>query len=362
MFDIKFFEKAAAIKSEIVDGKVTHGREDEILAAFETMRNPAPYVFNVETTNYCNMKCVMCPRTSLMTRKNVWIDDEAFEHILDQIQPHPEEEYAHFKDFVMEEYRVDETTRSENAFYFGVSARCLTLHGYGEPLLDKNIVRRIQACTVRGIPTYFSCVPANIDVDKIDTLMSNGLGVIKFSVDSLDDDEQRRIRGNRNDFTQSYEKILNVLERKAEKGYRTLVVVTMIALANDEETYREQREFIELWKGKEVFAYVKSQDNRWYHEEDERLVNRSHYEDQYCEFPWTSLTVMANGKVVPCTQDYDAEMEMGDATQAPLRKIWNGEKYADLRRWHVTGEFPKGFKCSERCDLKKLHQYIAKPE
>jgi len=26
--------------------------------------------------------------------------------------------------------------------------------------------------------------------------------------------------------------------------------------------------------------------------------------DTVCEFPWTSLSVMSNGIVVPCTQDY----------------------------------------------------------
>ena len=32
--------------------------------------------FNIETTNYCNMKCVMCARTIYMKRKNIWINDE----------------------------------------------------------------------------------------------------------------------------------------------------------------------------------------------------------------------------------------------------------------------------------------------
>ena len=88
------------------------------------------------------------------------------------------------------------------------------------------------------------------------------------------------------------------------------------------------------------------------------MILFSHYSDQYCEFPWTSVTVMADGSVVPCTQDYDCEMIMGDAKKDALESIWNNENYRNLRKWHINGNFPKGFKCSERCDLKKLHQYV----
>ena len=54
----------------------------------EILRDKNPTIFNIETTNYCNMKCVMCPRTIYMTRKNIWIDDNLFEQMLDNIKVH----------------------------------------------------------------------------------------------------------------------------------------------------------------------------------------------------------------------------------------------------------------------------------
>lgn len=360
MFDIKFFQKAAPTKEKIVAGEKGAGDVDAILREFDALRAPKPFVFNIETTNYCNMRCVMCPRTELMTRKNIWIDDEMFENVLDQMRPHSDEDLKAFWDFVHGRYDMDEETRTENGFYFHVSSRCVTLHGYGEPLLDKNIIRRVSACTERGIPTYFSCVPANIDVEKIEELMRAGLTVLKFSVDALDDEKQRAIRGRRNNFHAAYEKILTVLDMKAAQGLKTRIVVTMLVMGADETSRAMHQEFMDLWKGRDVFAYVKSLDNRWLYESDENLKNRSHYDDQYCEFPWTSLTVMADGSVVPCTQDYDAEMCMGNVNEQSLEEIWNGEKYREFRRWHATGEFPEGFKCAGRCDLKKMHSYIKK--
>jgi len=358
MFDINFFKNVAKTKKEIVSGNKKCSDADAIINEFEGLRNEKPYVFNVETTNYCNMTCVMCPRTDLMTRKNMWIDDDAFEAVISQVPKHTPQDVESFRQFVEEDYCITPETRSENAFYFQVSANHVTLHGYGEPLLDKYIVKRLETCKKYNVPTYFSCVPANIDVKKIASLMELGLGVIKFSIDALDDENQKRIRGKRNDFSSSYQKIQQLLEIKKEKGFDTTIVATMIAMEDTMESRELQVQFLDLWKDKDIFAYVKSQDNRWLYDEDEKLQSKSHYADQYCEFPWLSLTVMANGKVVPCTQDYDAEMVMGDVTESSLEEIWNGPKYKEFRRWHVTGEFPEGFKCSSRCDLRKLHSCL----
>lgn len=360
MFDIKFFQNVAPTKDRIVRGEMGKGDREAILAEFDALRVREPFVFNIETTNYCNMRCVMCPRTELMTRKNIWIDDAMFERVLDQMRPHSREDLEKFWKFVYDKYDLDGETRTENGFYFHVSSSCVTLHGYGEPLIDKNIVRRVAACTEHDISTYFSCVPANINVEKIEQLMQAGLTVIKFSIDALDDEKQRQIRGRRNNFHDAFDKIVHVLDMKKRGGYRTRVVVTMIALAMDEDARAMHKEFLDLWNDKDAFAYVKSLDNRWLYEGDPELKNRSHYDSQYCEFPWTSLTVMADGSVVPCTQDFDAEMCMGNVNEQSLEEIWNGEKYREFRRWHVTGEFPEGFKCAGRCDLKKLHSYLDK--
>ena len=42
----------------------------------------------------------------------------------------------------------------------------MVLHGYGEPLLDQNLPGYVEYLAAKGIPTYFSCNPANIDVVK----------------------------------------------------------------------------------------------------------------------------------------------------------------------------------------------------
>ncbi len=358
MYDINFFRKIKQLKTRIVSKKLSKGDVNMIFKEFENMRRKEPFVFNIETTNYCNMKCIMCPRTTSMTRKNTVIDDEKFLEVLDQIEPHPGTDLRTFWRFIKNEYDISPDERSENSFYFYISSRCLTLHGYGEPLLDKKIVERVQACTDRNMPTYFSCVPANVSVEKAEALMKAGLGALKFSIDATNDELQKKIRGEKNEFSKSFDVIKKILDLKKKMEYKTLIVTTMISLADSDETRTTQKEFLELWKQHDTFTYVKSQDNKWYFEEDGEMKNLSHYEQQYCEFPWLSLTVMADGSVVPCTQDYNTEMVFGNTHKQTLEQIWNSDKYRQFRKWHINGDFPTGYKCRERCDLKELNSYL----
>ena len=86
----------------------------------------------------------------------------------------------------------------------------------------------------------------------------------------------------------------------------------MIDLSMDSTDIEMHKEFLEFWKDKEVFSYIKSQDNRWLFEPRDKMQNNSHYAQQYCEFPWTSATIMADGNVVPCTQISNNEIVIKD--------------------------------------------------
>ena len=79
MYDIDFIKDSYNIRKEIVSRKFKLENINDIEAELEQLRKKKPTIFNIETTNYCNMKCVMCPRTIYMTRKNIWISDEIFE-------------------------------------------------------------------------------------------------------------------------------------------------------------------------------------------------------------------------------------------------------------------------------------------
>ena len=155
MFDIHFFRSCMDLKKKIVDGTVNLTAE-EIYAEIEKLRSKKPHVFNIETTNNCNMTCKMCPRTTLMTRPIKTMSMELFTKIVKQLVPHRQEELNEFWDFVVKEYGIKPEHRDENSFYFYRISNHVILHGYGEPLVDPMIVERVQTCSDHGIPTYLS--------------------------------------------------------------------------------------------------------------------------------------------------------------------------------------------------------------
>ena len=66
MFDIHFYMQAHVIQKRIDAGEKFS--KNELFAEFEKFRSKIPIVYNIETTNACNMRCEMCPRTTMMTR------------------------------------------------------------------------------------------------------------------------------------------------------------------------------------------------------------------------------------------------------------------------------------------------------
>ena len=105
--------------------------------------------------------------------------------------------------------------------------------------------------------------------EKAVKAMEAGLTVLKFSLDAMDDEKIKTIRKKAN-YDEAINKI-HKLEIKKEKGFKTIFVPCMIALNTNEESKKMHKNFIDFWKGKDVFAYVKSQDNRWLFEQDKKL-------------------------------------------------------------------------------------------
>ena len=343
MYDTQFFKNTYNLKQDITKGIFSSKDKQKIEAIFTDNLAAEPFIFNVETTNYCNMNCIMCQRPTDLKRKLCHMDDKTFEAIVSQIGPQKKDIFIDWQNFVEDHCRKGSRQPSENNFYFDVISKSVTLHGFGEPVLDLNLANRISTLTGREIPSYFSCNPCNINIDMFAGLFDVGTGCIKFAIDSLDDDGAKRIRGNKADFTGSYKKILDVIELKERMGAETMLVLTMLNMSGDPS---QGEKFLDLWQGKEVYAYVKSLDNKWLlknkgEAKESNVESQSHYEEQYCEYAWTSMTILADGSVVPCTQDINGTWTFGNVNEQSLFNVWNSEKYRKFREMQLSKDTPK---------------------
>jgi radical SAM protein with 4Fe4S-binding SPASM domain len=352
MFDIEFYMKVYDLKKRLMSGEKME--RELLIEKLESYRSPQPVIYNIETTNACNMRCEMCPRTTMMTRRIETIDLETFEKVINQLTPFSDEQWQRWEEFVLQNYRVERDEMNENHYFLYVIPRVIVLHGYGDPLLDKNMPEFVRMMTERNLPSYFSCNPANINMEKTIQTFENGLDYIKYSIESVDDLRHKEVRGKASNFTESYRKILQLLELKAQKNYQTEIVITMINL--NKPWQRDEFERLqEAFEGMDVYVYLKSQDQQWY--EDNKQKTESIHWIEFCQFPWSSMTIKSNGEAVECVEDFNNEIILGDVKNESLSDIWNGEKYRRFRMDHF--DLSPGIKCTEQCDMQLIGSYLA---
>ena len=58
------------------------------------------------------------------------------------------------------------------------------------------------------------------------------------------------------------------------------------------------------------------------------------------------MTIKSNGEAAECVEDFNNEIILGDASKESLYDIWNGQKYAQLRKNHF--DMKPGIKCTEQ--------------
>jgi len=350
MFDIHFYMNVRQIQKKIDAGE-TFTKED-LFATLEQYRSPDPIVYNIETTNACNMRCEMCPRTTMMTRPVKTLKKETFQKIIDQLKPFSKNEWVAWERFCEAEYGISHSEMSENHFFLYIIPKVIQLHGYGDPLLDKNMADYVQLLHNRGFLSYFSCNPANIDMAATQKMFENNLDYIKYSLESVSDTTHKKIRGTASDFSYSYKKILELLSLKKEQGYKTTIIITMLNL-NRKDQMEDFRKLQAAFTGKDVYIYLKSEDQQWYRR-DYHGTASIHW-SEICKHPWMSMTIKSDGTAAMCMEDFNNDIILGNALTESLSDIWNGEIYRQFRWDHFNKK--TGLKCTDQCDMHLIGEY-----
>ncbi len=351
MFDLRFVIHTSSLKKAITEPNDF----EQHLSLLEDHKPQVPPVFQIETTNICNLTCVMCPRTNLMERPLGSMSVDQFRYILERLKPQQTAVWEEWETFVRESNLENSKAYLEDYFYFFICAKSIILHGFGEPILDKTLLQKIEIASELGFPTYFSMNPVNIQVEKIEKLMEAGLDFIKFSLEGLDNETQQKYRGRVDkDFEITLDKIHKILGVKKDKGYKTTIILTKLDFkSNDPKSV----EFISYWEQFPVLAYIKNQHNRWLYQEEEVGPNTAEYMQRYCEFPWSSVSILYDGTVVPCPLEYEGKLNMGNIFKQSLEEIWNSPTYFAFREMHKNGNFPEGHFCKTQCDYKQVYEF-----
>ena len=288
---------------------------DEALDSVVDAASPArvPFVDQIELTNICPFRCQFCPRgvEGKMKRPTGKMDFALYERLLDQL--HPDQR----------------------------KWRALELHHLGESLVHPEVDKFIAAASRRGLPTEMSCNPSMLQGDLGARLVDAGVKRIVISLDGVDNATSISIRGPAARYDKAERNLEALLGHAAGHPDPPRIVIQMIDLHKN----RHQREaFLARW-GRTglpfVAAYIKDLDGP-----DPDTGKSSKTPVQYlCSYPWRSVVVLWDGRVVPCCRDSDAALVLGDLNTQSLEEIWKGAEVKRLREQLRKKEVPCGHLC-----------------
>lgn len=305
---------------------------------FKSIHLPAGYAWpyityiQVEPTKKCNMKCPMCVNPYLTKKEK---GNMSYENFLKVMKHFP---YLH----------------------------SIKLQGLGEVMLNKDIIKMIKYCKGQGMEVTFNDNASLLIDEKIEELLDNNIDCIRFSLDTLDKEKYKKIRG-----VNSFEKVKNNIENfvkirsENEKYKGTKLKITMVTMDNNLYELPSMVEYaskIGLDGITASLAKMKASSKEQSKMVKESITNlsikneadeiKNHAKDiakslgiklQFlsvnkknalnCKWPWKKVYVTYDGYITPCCHIEDPKIfNFGNLFEIPFNKIWNGVKYRMFRK------------------------------
>ena len=260
----------------------------------------------IESTNACNLRCVMCP-TSL-----------------------PEAPKRGFMDFALYAKIVDEAA----AFAYDTN-----LHHRGEAVLHPELPRMIRYAHERGLRTMLHTNGTLLDAGKAREIVASGLDYLSFSFDGFERETYEKIRV-RASFEQTVANIEGFLREKQARGSRTpYTVIEVINFAGRGNADRgAQERFVQRFAGLPLDEVRIKEPHNWAGTVPEgQGADTRHFVP--CTFPWFALVVFWDGTVVTCPQDFYGAYPVGDVrTSTPAGDLERRAAAATARRHARPGD------------------------
>ena len=266
-----------------------------------------PLCLDIETTAYCNLSCIMCPRTVYLERG----------------------EYPHGNPNGRMSFEFYKSLIDQGAEYGLPSVK---LQYLGEPLAHADLPKQIAYAKQRGVlDVLFNTNATLLTEKKAREVLDAGVDGIFFSVDSLYADRYNEIRVGA-DYENVVANIIRFCEIKEAGGYDH--VQTRVSLVVMENSVEELEAFADYW-----LQYVDLVGFGIYHEAGSTYVDSPYVPDFQCAQPFQRMFVMWDGICTPCCVDDHRGYPVGDARQTSLHDIWHGPTYRVLRAAHLAGSY-----------------------
>lgn len=285
-----------------------------------------PLIINVEPTNACNLKCMMCPR-SFSSRKVGYMKMETFEKIINDIKA------------------------------FGVVFR-LFLQKDGEPLMHPELESMIRMAKAKRVARMVSVITNGVllSTKRARELIRSGLDDISVSLDAATEATYRRVKGS-GSLEEVESNVRGLINLKKQLGSsKPIVRVRMVDL---KENCGEKEVFLKRWKGVadsvEVIPF-----HKWTGAIGDMSSSGIPACERYpCSLLWYTAVINWDGTLSPCCIDYDEAGIIGSIHDKTLYEHWNGHNMERLRYAHIMGSFEELPIC-KNCEYWRIKEDIGR--
>lgn len=284
-----------------------------------------PFQVLMETTSYCNLRCVMCSRKHIKMKLGI-MDENLKKKVIDDIAEN------------------DANTR----FWF-----CY----FGEPLLLKtrnSFFESIKYAKSKGIKTTIINSNANLlDKEAVKKLIENGLDEIYIGIDAFTPNTYKKIRvgGNYNKVMKNIDYLLSQVTNNCPK------VVMQFGVY--EENEREVDDFKKYWESRNIEVFIRPK-LTWTGYIKEKY--RSNEERYPCPWIFDTLAIDFDGSVPYCVCDAENRMPVGDINRQSIKEVWKG-KIKEYQKIHLRREWGKLPEFCRNCrdwQTKPFYEFIKK--
>ena len=286
-----------------------HGTGKDKLAGL----GDGPRIVDVEPTNACNFRCLMCPTgNKAMKRDTGVMAPETFHALADMLPP-------------------------------GTGVRFI---GWGEPLMHPDIVRFVNICHRKGLLTHLNTNGSHLDGSLASRLVAAGLTSIKFSFQGVERQSYREMRNT--DFFDGLFETVKMFHRVRAGTYPFIQVSTTTTYETAEQVEAFRKLFApicdHLSVGRTIFAHMDLGAARLRPDEADMLQRLSGYEPKLkhpdpCPEVYDKLTVAWDGTVRVCCNDYDGHTVLGNVNTHSLAEIWRHPVIEEYRARLADGEY-----------------------
>lgn len=277
----------------------------------QTITNSKPYIFILETTNICNLKCPFC-----LTGKGI-SGGRAVRHM-----------------------KFEEAKKLIDAV--GDYIYLLQLYTWGEPLLNKDNIRIIEYAKQKNIYVMLSTNGTAMTSANNERLINSGIDYIMVAIDGGSDETYKKYRVGGN-YTKVLANVKDILDQKKANGSdHPFIEWQFIVFRHNEHEVKTTEKLaydIGIDKFTPLPAYV--EDEGWLPVGDEyktKLYNPERLKN--CERPWSHLNVRADGGVASCCYEFFKKDDFGDANENAFEEIWNNSFFQESRK--LIHQFSKG--------------------